>query len=134
MTSLSPSGFARLLRAAIAFVWLWTGLAVFHPEYRRLGTESLARLGLPPELMYLTCAGEVLLGLGVALRPATTAVTVLQAILIVGFTIILSLSEPGLWFHPFGPLTKNVPLLALLVAAWWLERPADPGAHGGKGP
>jgi hypothetical protein len=134
MTSLSPSGVARLLRAAIAFVWLWTGLAVLHPEYRRLGAESLARLGLPPELMYLTCAGEVLLGLWVALRPATTAVTLLQAILIIGFTALLSLSQPELWFHPFGPLTKNVPLLALLAAAWRLERPTEPGPEGGKAP
>ena len=48
---------------------------------------------------------------------ATLATTALQVGLVLGFTTILAVSEPMLLVHPFGILSKNVPLLALVVAA-----------------
>ncbi|HKI36681.1 MAG TPA: DoxX-like family protein [Gemmataceae bacterium] len=113
---------ARWLRWAVAFVWLWTGLVVLHPHYRDLGESSLAPLGLPPAVMYGTCAAEVLLALRVALGRAATWVTLLQLVLIAGFTAILSVSQPGMWLDPLGLLTKNLPLLAMIGTAWLLER------------
>src|SRR6516165_2072389 len=80
---------ARLLRWSVGFVWLATGVAVLHPWYRARGSEYLARLGLPDWVMYGTCAFEVVLGLRVALGRASTWLTVLQAAMIVTFTIIL---------------------------------------------
>ncbi len=113
---------AYWLRWGIAFVWLWTGLAVLHPYYRELGTSYLKPLGLPPLVMYVTCAAEVLLGLRVALGRAATWLTLLQVVLITGFTAILSVSQPDLWLHPLGMLTKNLALLVMIGAAWLLER------------
>jgi hypothetical protein len=113
---------ARWLRRGVAFVWLWTGLAVLHPHYRELGTAYLAPLGLPAEVMYAACAAEVLLGLRVALGRAATWVTVVQIVLIAGFTAILSATQPALWLVPLGALTKNLPLLAIIGTAWLLER------------
>jgi hypothetical protein len=113
---------ARWLRAGVAFVWLWTGLAVVHPYYRGLGESYLAPLGLPPGVMYATCAAEVLLGLRVAFGRATTWVTVLQLVLIAGFTAILSVSQPGLWLEPLGMLRKNLVLPVMIGTAWLLER------------
>jgi hypothetical protein len=110
------------LRRAVAFVWVATGLSAFHPEYRRIGHDYLARLGLPDGVMYVTCFLEVLLGLRVALGPASTWVTALQIMLVLGFTTILAILDPVLLVHPFGALTKNVPLLAVVCAAWLLER------------
>jgi DoxX-like family len=112
---------ARWLRRGVAFVWLWTGLAVLHPHYRELGAADLARLGLPPEIMYATCVAEVLLGLRVALGPAATWVTLFQIVMIAGFTAILSVSQPSLWLDPQGMLTKNLPLVAMIGTAWLLE-------------
>ena len=105
-----------LLRFAIAFVWLFTGMAVLHPHYRKLGMESLAPLGLPAWVMWATCAGEVLLGLRILFGPSRAWLTWGQMIVIVGFTIILSFSEPQLLHHPFGVLSKNVPLLLFILA------------------
>jgi hypothetical protein len=38
-----------------------------------------------------------------------------QIALIAGYTLIISWRLPEYWLHPYGPLTKNLPLLALLV-------------------
>lgn len=113
---------ARWLRGSVAFVWLATGLLVLHPAYRRIGAEYLGRLGLPEWVMVVTCAGEVLLGLRVALGPASTWVTALQIGLISGFSAVLIYLSPLLLADPFGVLTKNVPLLAVIATAWLLER------------
>jgi hypothetical protein len=59
------------LRFAVAFVWLFTGLAVLHPYYREVGAYYLVEcLGLPELLMYVTCGLEVLLSAAILfLRP-----------------------------------------------------------------
>jgi hypothetical protein len=122
MSPHSANDAARFLRWGVAFVWLWTGLAVLHPYYRNLGEAYLAPLGLPPAVMYATCAAEVLLGLRVALGRAATWLTVLQIVLIVAFTAILSVSQPGLWLDPLGMLTNNLALVVMIGSAWLLER------------
>jgi hypothetical protein len=110
------------LRRGVAFVWLWTGLAVFHPYYRELGAAYLEPLCLPPAVMYGTCAAEVLLGVRVALGRAATWLTALQVAGILAFTLILSVTQPALWLDESGVLTKNIPLIVMIVAAWLLER------------
>src|SRR5262245_42135805 len=112
----------RWLRWSVAFVWLATGVAVLHPYYRQIGRGYLAPLGLPDAVMVATCAAEVLLGLRVALGKATAGVSALQAVLILGFTSILAWLDPWLLVHPFGVLTKNLPLLAVIGTAWLVER------------
>jgi hypothetical protein len=112
----------RLLRWSVALVWLATGVGVLHPLYRSLGSAYLQRLGLPDAVMVATCALEILLGLLVALDRTRTWITVLQVAMVVTFTIILACLEPALLVNPFGILTKNVPLLAVVVTAWLVER------------
>jgi hypothetical protein len=113
---------ARWMRWCVAFVWLWTGLGVLHPYYREKGEFYLEPLGLPTWIMWVTCAGEVGLAVWVALRTSSTWLTVLQVATILAFTVILSFSHPEVWFQPQGVLTKNLPIIGLLIAAWLLER------------
>lgn len=112
----------RLLRAGIASIWLLTGLLVAHPHYRAVGAQQLDRIGMPHWLMPAACAFEVLLGLRVLLARATLATTALQVGTVLGFTTILAVAEPMLLVHPFGILSKNLPLLALVVSAYLVER------------
>lgn len=113
---------ARRLCWAVAFVWLATGVTVLDPFYRAVGHTYLARLGLPDWVMLVTCAAEVLLGLRVALGPANTWITVLQVGMVLTFTVILGVLNPRLLVHPFGMLTKNIPLVAVFGTAWLVER------------
>jgi hypothetical protein len=113
---------ARILRCAVAFVWLATGVLVVFPRYREIGGIYLDKLGLPHGLMYLTCAGEVVLGLRVALGRSTMWLVLLQVVMILTFSAILAYLEPMLLVSPYGYLSKNIPLIAMIFAAWLLER------------
>src|SRR5262249_49504361 len=113
---------SRALRAGVAFVWLATGLGVLHPYYRERGAPYLRPLGLPDGWMYAACAAEVVLGLCVLVLPARAWLAAVQAGLIAFFTAVLAAEEPGLLVDPFGVLSKNVSLVAFVVAAWLLWR------------
>ncbi len=110
------------LRLSIAAVWLATGVMVLHPHYREIGEAWLARIPLPPAVMWLACLGEILLGAWLLRGPMTPVVAGLQVVLVTGFTLILAALDPWLLAHPFGVLTKNLPLLAVVGTAWLLHR------------
>jgi hypothetical protein len=110
------------LRLALAFIWLATGLTFGFEGYQQAGRPYLWRLHLPDWLMGSTCLFEVLLGLRLLLGPAGTVLALLQAAMIVFFTAVLGWLEPELLWNPFGMLTKNVPLLALVGTVWMVER------------
>lgn len=121
-SSSSVSADVRALCASVGVVWLATGLLVLHPYYRTIGAEELDALGLPVWLMHVTCGAEIALGLRVVLGPPSTWLVALQVAMVLGFTAILGATQPLLLAHPYGVLTKNVPLLAALVAAWLADR------------
>lgn len=112
-------GDERALRYGVAFIWLITGLLVLHPQYQQVGARHLAALGLPSGLMLATCTAEVLLGLYLLSRPMARWVIYLQIAAILGFSAILAVYEPSYLVHPFGILTKNVPILAILLTLRW---------------
>jgi uncharacterized membrane protein YphA (DoxX/SURF4 family) len=113
-----------LLRASLAVVWLWEGLG---PKLLLVQAEELRvleHLGLGREhamaLVHLAGVGEVLLGLltltlhGRALRGLLSVCLALLLLL----PALVTLSQPELWLHPFGPLTKNVVLIAATSVLW----------------
>jgi hypothetical protein len=120
--SSQPESAARLLRWAVAFVWLATGVLVVAPEYRQIGGRYLDMLGIPHWLMYITCAAEVVLGVRVALGRSATWLVVLQIGMILTFSALLAYLQPMLLVSPYGYLSKNLSLIAMIVTAWLLER------------
>lgn len=105
---------SRALVMSVAAVWLATAVLVLHPHYRAIGADYLGRLGLPSWLMWMACAGELVLGLRVAFGVPDRWLAWLQTAAVAGFTVILASVDPALLAHPIGVLTKNVPLLAAL--------------------
>ncbi len=108
---------ARALARSVAFVWLVTALLVAHPHFRAVGEAYLDRLGLPHWLMWATCAAELVLGAVVALARPTWPLCWAQVAPVAAFTVILAALEPMLLAHPFGVLSKNLPLVGALVVA-----------------
>lgn len=108
-----------LLRWGAASIWLLTGLLVLHPSYRVVGLAWLDRFALPGWLMWAACAGEVALGVTlVVASPRSRPLLWAQLLPMAFFTTLLAWKEPLLLAHPFGILSKNLPLAALALARW----------------
>jgi hypothetical protein len=56
---------------------------------------------------------DIVLGMLIISKKLRKRVLVIQIIFIFIYTCILSILQPHYWMHPFGVLSKNIPLLAL---------------------
>jgi uncharacterized protein YbjT (DUF2867 family) len=124
-----------VLRAALAFLWLWTALVSFGLYPVQDSYALLARVGLHGALATLALYGAALLDLALGVltlaAPARwrRPVWLAQLALIAGYTVLVTFFLPEYWLHPYGPVSKNVPIVALIALLWALEPPArNPGA------
>jgi hypothetical protein len=56
------------------------------------------------------------------MRYRITVVGAMQVALIVLYSAIITVSLPELWIHPFGPVSKNMPLIVATLMMIVLER------------
>jgi len=103
------------LRATLAVLWLFTALVSL--GQLSLGLQLLAEAGVPEVMRWPA------LWSGIALDAAFGVLTVwrpsrrlwqMQLLVVAVYTGLLTLGAPHWWLHPFGPLSKNLPILALL--------------------
>lgn len=114
-----------VLRAAIALTWLAAAIvsAGVYPMERSV--ELVAATGLPrAACLVLVYAGAVLdfaLGIATLAMRRRRYLWLAQIAVILGYTVIISVWLPEFWLHPFGPLVKNIPLLAAIYLLYELE-------------
>jgi uncharacterized membrane protein YoaK (UPF0700 family) len=115
----------RIIRHALATVWLVTGLVVLFVYPKEESMQLLSRVSLTgfaaDAALYLGALLDIVMGV-LTLTMVRRWLWQAQMLLIVGYTIIISIWLPEFWIHPFGPLLKNLPILALL---WLLIRQRD---------
>lgn len=124
-----------LLRLAVALVWIWTALVSLglYPVAQSL--QLLADFGLQgPWAVAALYTGALLdLALGVLTLAAPARWRgwswAAQLALIGGYTLLITWRLPQWWLHPFGPLSKNLPMLAGIALLWALERRPRGAAH-----
>lgn len=113
---------AKLLRASLVAVWLATAVVSvqeLHGQSRELlaGLPAAWTTGdlawLPTALILAGAAADAVLGLWLALRPGRPAYLAALG-LMAAMTVLATLIHPAWWLHPFGPLTKNLPIAAIL--------------------
>ncbi len=116
-----------LLRGVLAAVWLitaWLSLFV-HPQADSLA--MLARVGLHRGLAQAALIGASLLDLVFGLLTLFTAkrrLWLAQMAVIVGYSAIIAACLPEFLSHPFAPIVKNLPILALLLLLYAEETQA----------
>jgi uncharacterized protein YbjT (DUF2867 family) len=111
----------HLLVLSIAAVWIGSGVVSLFFFPRETSEAWLVRVGVPYSWASSTLMAasilDIALGLATLMRWRLPLVLAIQLLLIVGFSLILTLGMPELWAHPFWPLLKNLPLF---VATWVL--------------
>jgi len=114
-----------MFRLVIAMLWLLTAYASWFGWPHEESRQWLIQCGVPQAWTEPTLLTASLLdaGIGMALLlhyrrwiwPA-------QIVLVLAYTIIMSCFLPQFWMHPFGPLSKNLPILMIMLTMWRLTK------------
>lgn len=123
-----------VLRVAIALLWLWTAAVSFGLYPVRDSYALLARVGLHGVLATIALFGaaalDLVLGVLTLASPARwrRLVWLAQLLLIAGYTVLITVFLPEYWLHPYGPISKNLPVAAAIALLWALEPPRQGAA------
>lgn len=117
-----------LLRFAVAALWIVTGV-VSLGVYPVAGSYALlAQAGVTgaaaPVALYGAALLDIALGVAVYAVNRRRWLWRAQIALVLVYTVIITTKLPEYWLHPYGPLTKNLPLLAALVLLHELDERA----------
>jgi hypothetical protein len=117
-----------VLRVTMALTWIASGIVSIWFYPREASHALLERAGLtdlPATIALYGGAGvDLALGLASLVLRERRPVWALQAAVIIVYTAIITVALPEQWAHPFGPVLKNLVLLAVLVMLCQLDRPA----------
>ncbi|MCA1247647.1 SDR family oxidoreductase [Massilia sp. MS-15] len=114
-----------VLRLSIAAVWILTAIVSFGLYPVQDSYALLGRTGIPPALQPLMLYGaascDLLLGLGTLFLGRRRRLWLAQLGLIGFYTVVIAIRLPEFLLHPYGPLTKNLPMLAAIWLLYELE-------------
>jgi uncharacterized protein YbjT (DUF2867 family) len=115
-----------VLRWSIAVVWIATGIVSFglYPQERSYDLLSRVGIGAAPAPLFLygAAAMDIALGLATLVMRRRRWLWLAQIAAIAGYTLLITWRMPEFWLHPFGPLLKNIPMLAAIFMLYQLER------------
>ena len=124
-TSAQLAWLLPILRYCVAFVWIWTGIVSFGLYPRDESLELLYRTGVPasfaPLMLYGAAALDLVFGVATLVMRRLHWLWLAQMALIFLYTLIITFKLPEFWLHPYGPLSKNLPMLAALYLLFVLE-------------
>jgi hypothetical protein len=115
-----------LLRLSVALVWIVTGIVSLGVYPVSGSLDLLARVGLHGALaltsLYAAAVLDLALGIATLVMRRRQWLYAVQALVILGYTAIITLWLTEYWLHPYGPVLKNLPLLATLWLLFALDR------------
>jgi hypothetical protein len=111
---------------SLAAVWLVAGVVSMGIYPIDESYALLARVGitgsLAPPALYGAAALDIAFGLGTLFLRDRRFLWIAQVILIGVYTVAITFFLPEFWLHPFGPLIKNLPILAVILLLYELEK------------
>ncbi len=110
-----------VFRLALAALWLVTGILSLGVYPLPSSLDLLAPLGLHGRLadivLYGAAGFDILMGLACLLFPRR-GLWLLQILVVLAYTLLITVYLPQFWLHPFGPILKNIPVLAILIVLY----------------
>ena len=120
---------ARLaLRIGLGFIWIYEGLVpkLLVPltgiEKDVVAASGLIPNGLADPFLHTLGVLEIILGTCVVSGLWQRPICVVQAAIVAAFTVVIPITSAAILAHPFGLLSKNVPVLGAVMALWFLAR------------
>ena len=114
-----------MLRASIALVWIATALVSAGLYPVELSYQLLERTGVPaalaPLMLYGAAGLDLVLGIATLILARRRWLWLAQLGLIGFYSIVIAFRLPEFLLHPYGPLTKNLPMLAAIWLLYELE-------------
>jgi uncharacterized protein YbjT (DUF2867 family) len=114
-----------LLRISIALVWIVTGIVSLGLYPVQDSYALLARVGIAgmfaPLMLYGAALMDLAFGIATLAMRRRRWLWLAQIAAIVFYTAIISWKLPEFWLHPYGPLLKNLPMLAAIWLLLQLE-------------
>lgn len=115
-----------LLQMSIAFLWIFTAICSIFLYPRTNSYDLLAQIGVgqffQPILLYGASLVNAILGMSMLFGLQLKKICVLQIIVVLFYTAIVTWKLPSLWLEPFAPIVKNVPLIVATLIFLALER------------
>lgn len=114
-----------LLRLSLALLWLWTAVvsAALYPLEQSVAL--LAGVGIPAAwampLLYGAALLDLLLGLALLCNRHVRSAATVQIAVVLLYSVIITLFLAEQWLHPFGPISKNLPLLVATLTLIAME-------------
>jgi nucleoside-diphosphate-sugar epimerase len=125
-----------MLRLSLATVWVVTAVVSLAVFPRSQSLLLVHQAGVPPAWapLFLWSAGllDLLLGVATLCLHRWRALWVLQALLIVFYTVVITWQLPEFWAHPYGPVLKNLPMLGVLWLLYALAPNRTAPREGGR--
>jgi nucleoside-diphosphate-sugar epimerase len=113
------------LRFSVAAVWLVTGIVSFGVYPVSESYALLARVGIvgmaAPVMLYGAALLDVVFGVATLAMKRRRMLWLAQMAVIAGYSAIITWKLPEFWLHPYGPILKNLPMLAALWLLYELE-------------
>lgn len=112
-----------LARYLLAVTWILSGVIGLFAA-KTFVAESLEPFGaaaLAGAVKWLTCLLDLVIGAALLARWQPWRLLAIQALVVVGYTLALTIGQPGLWGDPLGPLLKNGVFLVLAAFVAALE-------------
>lgn len=108
-----------LLRYSLAFLWLATaiitGFLTPKIEAMQLFFEAKIIGNTANILFYSSLIVDFLLGLSLLFNYRLRFWGIFQIILIIFYTLFISVFSPHWWLHPYGAIIKNIPIIAATI-------------------
>lgn len=107
----------KFAKYSVSFLWIFTGLTsiYFSPD---IGYGILADAGIKGLLADISVYSGAILDIALGIWFLTSfkqqLCCMVQITIIVIYTLLLTFIDPSYWLHPFGPITKNIPIVFLI--------------------
>jgi len=114
-----------LLKFSIAFVWIVTGIVSIFIYPIESSFNLLSQVGITYPYnyfaLYTAATLDFIIGISILVNYRIKIIGIAQIILILSYTLLITLFLTEQWAHPFGPIVKNIPLIASILIMISLE-------------